>query len=157
CRRKPGPCRRRRELHAHAARWQWSSIVSVFWWAGAVGPRPVGGASRRLGAWLIGWVPTRTVQIGHACMTVEPTKTLLTLVLVTPVTGTPGTFVVVDLPSAVGKLGHTLQREEPQTPRFLPKLVTIDGEAYRDMHGVLIQPHGAATDFPAPDIVIIPE
>ena len=42
-------------------------------------------------------------------------------------------------------------------PRFLPRLVTFDGEPYRDYHGVLITPHGSFADFPEPDIVMIPD
>jgi transcriptional regulator GlxA family with amidase domain len=86
----------------------------------------------------------------------EP-KPLLTIVITTPVTGTAGTFIVMDLLSAVGTFWHTVHREEPQMARFLPRLVTMDGEPYRDLHGVQITPHGSFDDFPEPDIVIIPE
>jgi transcriptional regulator GlxA family with amidase domain len=84
-------------------------------------------------------------------------KPLLTAVVTTPETGTAGTFIVMDLLSAVGTFWQTLHREAPGIPRFEPRLVTFDGEPYRDLHGVQITPHGSFEDFPKPDIVIIPE
>jgi transcriptional regulator GlxA family with amidase domain len=78
-------------------------------------------------------------------------------VVATPETGTAGTFIVMDLLSAVGTFWHTVHREEPQMARFLPRLVTFDGEPYKDLHGVQITPHGSFESFPRPDIVIIPE
>ena len=88
---------------------------------------------------------------------VTKSKPLLTAVVTTPETGTAGTFIVMDLLSAVGSFWHTIHREAPGMPRFEPRLVTFDGEPYRDMHGVQITPHGSFEDFPRPDIVIIPE
>ena len=85
------------------------------------------------------------------------TKPLLTAVVATPETGTAGIFIVMDLLSAVGTFWHTIHREAPGVPRFEPRLVTFDGEPYRDLHGVEITPHGSFEDFPKPDIVIIPE
>ena len=40
---------------------------------------------------------------------------------------------------------------------FAPKIVSPDGKPFTDYHGVTITPHGAMRDFPAPDIIIIPE
>jgi transcriptional regulator GlxA family with amidase domain len=54
-------------------------------------------------------------------------------------------------------LWETLHATEPNAPRFLPQLVSSDGLPYRDIHGITIQPHGALSDFPSPDLVIIPE
>jgi transcriptional regulator GlxA family with amidase domain len=82
---------------------------------------------------------------------------LLTAVVATPQSGTAGAFIVMDLLAAVGTFWHALHREEPQMARFLPRLVTYDGEPYRDLHGVQITPHGSFEDFPKPDIVIVPE
>lgn len=84
-------------------------------------------------------------------------RPLLTAVVATPETGTAGTFIIMDLLASVGLLWETLHGEAPSLPRFLPKLVTIDGEPYRDLHGVTITPHGSFADFPKPDIVMIPE
>lgn len=89
--------------------------------------------------------------------TPEPQKPLLVAVVATPHTGTAGTFIIMDLLAAVGLLWETLHGEAPQPPRFLPRLVTVDGKPYRDFHGVLIEPHGALADYPNPDIVMIPE
>ena len=90
-------------------------------------------------------------------MPLESSKPLVTAVVVTPETGTAGTFIIMDLLSAVGQLWETLHGEDLRPPRFLPRLVTLDGEPYQDLHGVTIHPHGALEDFPAPDIVMIPE
>jgi len=84
-------------------------------------------------------------------------RPLLTAVVATPETGTAGTFIIMDLLGSVGQLWEMLHGAEPQPARFLPRLVTFDGEPYRDLHGVTIQPHGSFADFPNPDIVIIPE
>jgi transcriptional regulator GlxA family with amidase domain len=89
-------------------------------------------------------------------MTPETPRPLLTAVLATPETGSAGSFIIMDLLSSVGHLWETLHGEEPR-PRFLPRLLTIDGKPYRDFHGVLIQPQGALADYPQPDIIIIPE
>ena len=89
--------------------------------------------------------------------TSTPHKPLLVTVVATPQTGTAGTFIIMDLLAAVGLLWETLHGEAPQLPRFLPRLVTVDGKPYRDFHGVLITPHGAIADFPQPDIVMVPE
>ena len=84
-------------------------------------------------------------------------KPLLTAVLATPETGTAGTFIIMDLLAAVGQLWEAIHGEAPQLPRFLPRLLSVDGKPYRDVHGVLIEPHGAIADYPEPDIVMIPE
>ncbi|RYG98624.1 MAG: hypothetical protein EON57_12415, partial [Alphaproteobacteria bacterium] len=90
-------------------------------------------------------------------MTVSTHTPLLTTVVATPETGSAGIFIVMDLLASVGRLWEMLHGEEPQAARFLPRLVTFDGEPYRDLHGVQISPHGSFADFPNPDLVIIPE
>ena len=87
----------------------------------------------------------------------DTSRPLVTAVVATPETGTAGTFIIMDLLASVGQLWELLQGEAPRLPRFLPRLLTLDGEPYRDYHGVLIEPQGALADYPAPDIVIIPE
>ncbi len=84
-------------------------------------------------------------------------KPLLTVVLATPETGSAGTFIIMDLLAAVGQLWESLHGQTPQLPRFLPRLLSVDGKPYRDYHGIVIQPHGALADHPMPDIVVIPE
>lgn len=86
----------------------------------------------------------------------DPREPLLTAVLATPLTGSAGTFIIMDLLASVGQLWETLHGEEPRQ-RFLPRLLTVDGKPYRDYHGVTIEPHGALADYPRPDIVILPE
>jgi transcriptional regulator GlxA family with amidase domain len=99
----------------------------------------------------------KTVQIGHRGMKSAMHKPLLTAVLATPETGSAGAFIVMDILAAVGWLWESLHGETPQVAPFLPQLLTIDGKPYRDFHGVVIQPHGALSDHPEPDIVFIPE
>lgn len=89
-------------------------------------------------------------------MASETPRPLLTAVLATPETGSAGAFIVMDLLASVGQLWETLHGEEPR-PRFLPRLLSPDGKPYRDFHGITIQPHGALSDYPQPDIIIIPE
>lgn len=86
-----------------------------------------------------------------------PQRPLLTAVLATPETGSAGTFIIMDLLSAVGQLWETLHDEPVAAPHFLPRLLTIDGAPYRDFHGVTIQPHGSIGEHPRPDIIIVPE
>jgi transcriptional regulator GlxA family with amidase domain len=83
-------------------------------------------------------------------------RPLLTAVLATPEVGA-GAFIIMDALAAVGQLWETLHGETPKAPRFLPRLLTIDGKPYSDIHGLVIQPHGALADYPQPDIVMIPE
>lgn len=85
----------------------------------------------------------------------EP-RPLLTAVVATPETGSAGVFIVMDLLASVGRFWEMLHGEE-QVPRFEPRLVTFDGEPYRDFHGVTIQPQAAFADIERPDIVIVPE
>ncbi len=89
-------------------------------------------------------------------MAPETPRPLLTAVLATPETGSAGTFIIMDLLASVGQLWEVLHDETPE-PRFLPRLLTVDGKPYSDYHGVVIQPHGALADYPRPDIIIIPE
>ncbi len=89
-------------------------------------------------------------------MSTDLPRPLLTAVLATPETGSAGAFIVMDLLASVGALWETLHGEVSR-PRFLPRLLTVDGKPYRDYHGVLIEPHGALADYPNPDIIIIPE
>jgi transcriptional regulator GlxA family with amidase domain len=98
----------------------------------------------------------KTVQIGHHVMKPDPHKPLLTVVLATPEV-LAGAFIIMDALAAVGNSWEILNGEAPQASRFLLRLLSIDGKAYCDFHGVGIQPHGALADYPQPDIVMIPE
>lgn len=83
-------------------------------------------------------------------------KPLLTAVVATPETGSAGVFIVMDLLASVGRFWEMLHNEA-EAPRFDPRLVTFDGEPYKDLHGVTIQPQGSFADIARPDIVIVPE
>ena len=50
-----------------------------------------------------------------------------------------------------------LHGQPAEPPRFLPKLLTLDGMPFRGPNGIMFEPHGAVADMPQPDIVIIPE
>lgn len=82
---------------------------------------------------------------------------LATVVLATPEAGASGTFIILDVLSSVGRLWEALHGEAFKPPVFAPRLLSVDGVPYRNPNGLLVTPHGALADEPAPDIVIIPE
>lgn len=82
---------------------------------------------------------------------------LVTVVVATADAGASGTFIILDVLAAVGRLWEALHGEALRPPVFLPKLLSLDGAPYRNPNGLLITPHGALGDEPSPDIVIIPE
>jgi transcriptional regulator GlxA family with amidase domain len=82
---------------------------------------------------------------------------LVTVVVATPEAGASGTFAILDVLSSVGRAWEVLHGKEPRAPRFLPRLLSIDGEPYTAPNGIRIHPQGALAEVPAPDIVIIPE
>ncbi|MBB2972963.1 helix-turn-helix domain-containing protein [Mesorhizobium sp. RMAD-H1] len=86
----------------------------------------------------------------------EAHEPLFTAVLATPHVGA-GAFIIMDALASVGSLWEYLHGEEPGRRYFLPRLLSVDGEPYSDLHGLVIQPHGALGDYPEPDIIIIPE
>lgn len=86
----------------------------------------------------------------------DPGRPLLTAVVATPEAGA-GAFIIMDALASAGSLWEYLHGEEAERKYFLPRLLSADGQPYRDFHGVGIEPHGALADYPEPDIVIIPE
>jgi len=90
-------------------------------------------------------------------MQAKAPEPLLTAVVGTPECGSAGTFIVMDLLAAVGQLWEVLHGEAPQHPRFVPRLLSLDGQPYQDYHGLTIHPHASFADYPSPDIVIVPE
>ena len=84
-------------------------------------------------------------------------RPLLTAVIGTPEAGGAGTFAVLDMLSSVGRDWQMLHGQPAKPPRFLPKLLTLDGLPFRGPNGIMFEPHGAVADMPQPDIVIIPE
>ena len=83
-------------------------------------------------------------------------RPLLTAIVGTPEAGASGTFIITDVLAAVGRTWEALHDEKPRPAVFLPKLLSVDGQPYSEINGVVLQPHGALGDFPAPDIVIVP-
>lgn len=84
-------------------------------------------------------------------------RPLVTAVVVTPHTGSAGAFIIMDLLGSVGAFWPVLEGSEMGPRHFLPRLLSVDGAPYRDIHGVTITPNGSLADGPAPDIVIVPE
>lgn len=84
-------------------------------------------------------------------------KSLQTAVVAVPETGSAGVFVIMDVLASVGRLWEKLHDSKLEPPLFRPLLLSIDGKPYRDGHGITITPHGALADYPAPDIVMVPE
>lgn len=82
---------------------------------------------------------------------------LTTVVLATPEAGASGTFIIIDVLSSVGRLWEALHGEAIKPPVFRPRLLSFDGAPYVNPIGIEVAPHGALSDEPAPDIVIIPE
>lgn len=84
-------------------------------------------------------------------------RPLTVAVVATPHTGSAGAFIIMDLLASVGTFWPVLAGDEAGKRHFLPRLLSVDGHPYRDIHGVGIVPNGALADYPTPDIVIVPE
>ena len=87
----------------------------------------------------------------------ETPSPLVVAVVATPHTGSAGAFIIMDLLGSVGTFWPVLEGGEMGPRHFLPRLVSANGAPYRDIHGVTITPNGPIADFPAPDIIIVPE
>lgn len=84
--------------------------------------------------------------------------TLLTAIVATPEASPSSFYAMQDVLASVGRdwdMVHGRQSNAP--PRFLPRLVTHDGKAFREVNGTQVQPHGAFGDFATPDIVLLPD
>lgn len=84
-------------------------------------------------------------------------KPLVTAVIGTPDAGASGIFAILDVLSSPGRDWQLLHGETVREPFFLPRLLTQDGKPFSGPNGLVIEPHGAFSDRPEPDIVIIPE
>jgi transcriptional regulator GlxA family with amidase domain len=87
----------------------------------------------------------------------ETPRPLTVAVVATPHTGSAGAFIIMDLLGSVGTFWPVLEGGEMGPRHFLPRLVSADGAPYQDLHGVSITPNGSIADYPAPDIIIVPE
>ena len=70
----------------------------------------------------------------------ESTQThpLLTAVIGTPEAGASGIFAILDVLSSVGRDWQLLHGQAVSSPRFLPKLVTLDGKPFRGPNGIVM-------------------
>jgi transcriptional regulator GlxA family with amidase domain len=83
---------------------------------------------------------------------------LRTAVVVTPLTGSAGTFTILDMLYAPGRHWQLMHRQPiTEVPVFEAKMLSADGKAYIDPLGVTITPHGRFADMPRPDLVLLPE
>ncbi len=87
----------------------------------------------------------------------EEAPPLAVAVVGTAEAGASGTMTILDVLTSVGKGWERLHGERIKAPRFRPRLLTLDGEPYRQPNGTIITPHGRLADHPNPDIVIVPE
>jgi len=66
-------------------------------------------------------------------------------------------MAILDVLNSVGRSWEVLHGEAIRSSCFLPLLLTMDGKAYRQPNGIVVEPHGRFEDTPEPDIVIVPE
>lgn len=84
-------------------------------------------------------------------------RTLLTAIVATRDASAAGLFILVDVLCSVGRDWEMLHGRPPRTPRFLPRLVSADGRGFTGPNEVRIEPHGSFENFPAPDVVLLPD
>ncbi len=90
-------------------------------------------------------------------MSDQDAATVTVVVVGTAEAGASGTMAILDVLSSVGRGWQRLHDSPVVEPRFRPRLLTLDGEPYRQPNGTTITPHGRLSDDPRPDIVIVPE
>lgn len=79
------------------------------------------------------------------------------VVVGTPEAGASGTMAILDVLSSVGRGWQRLHDSATIEPRFRARLLTLDGQPYRQANGTTIVPHGRLDEQPHPQIVIVPE
>jgi transcriptional regulator GlxA family with amidase domain len=84
-------------------------------------------------------------------------RPLLTVVLGTSEASASAVFAIVDVLSSVGRDWEMLHGRAPGPAAFRPMLLSLDGQAYREPNGNMVQPQGKLADHPAPDLVIVPD
>lgn len=82
---------------------------------------------------------------------------LATAILVTPQTGAGAVFSMLDVLTGVGRDWEMLHGLSPSPPRFVPRLVSVDGAILDAPNGARIAPHAAIADGPRPDILLVPD
>jgi transcriptional regulator GlxA family with amidase domain len=93
----------------------------------------------------------------EATMLKDKERTLLTAVVATPDAGASSLFTLVDVLCSVGRDWELLHGRPPRTPRFLPRIASVDGRGFTGPNNIRIEPHGSLEDFPDPDIVLLPD
>ncbi|HET8729023.1 MAG TPA: helix-turn-helix domain-containing protein [Alphaproteobacteria bacterium] len=88
---------------------------------------------------------------------VHDSRALSTAIVATPDAGASCLFMLVDVLSSVGRDWEMLHGRSPRPPRFLPRLVSVDGKDFVGPNEARIRPHGALKEFPAPDVVLVPD
>lgn len=84
----------------------------------------------------------------------EPVQTV---VIGMPCVSTVTTFAILDVLASVGRDWEMIHGEDPKPSPFCPKLLTLDGEVYRDPNGRRITPDGSFADVPKAGLIIVPD
>jgi transcriptional regulator GlxA family with amidase domain len=84
-------------------------------------------------------------------------KPIETVIVSLPEMTATGMIMMVDVLSSVGRDWELLHGRTPLPPAFSPMMLSLDGEPFLGPNGVIVTPHGALSDRPAPDIVIVPD
>lgn len=84
-------------------------------------------------------------------------RSIITVVLGSPWTGTSTAYSILDVLSSVGRDWEMLHGAPRQPPFFAASLLSSDGEPYVDMNGRRITPEGALGDCLSPDLIIVPD
>ncbi|MEO1224084.1 MAG: helix-turn-helix domain-containing protein [Pseudomonadota bacterium] len=90
-------------------------------------------------------------------MSEDNQQPLVTAIVATPDAGASCLFTMVDVLSSVGRDWELVHGQPPKPPRFLPRIVSVDGNEFFGPNEIKIAPHGALEDYPAPDLVLIPD
>ncbi|MEM7446181.1 MAG: helix-turn-helix domain-containing protein [Pseudomonadota bacterium] len=84
-------------------------------------------------------------------------RPLTTAIITTPDAGASCLFMLVDVLSSVGRDWEMVHGRAPKPPRFLPRLLSLDGQPFIGPNEVTITPNGKLEDYPSPDLVLIPD
>lgn len=87
----------------------------------------------------------------------KPRKPLTTVIVGMPGAGASCLFMMLDVLSSVGSAWQFLRGEEPQPPRFLPQILSLDGTPFLAPNDALVTPQGKLADCRRPDLVLVPD
>ncbi|RVU38952.1 helix-turn-helix domain-containing protein [Hwanghaeella grinnelliae] len=74
-----------------------------------------------------------------------------------PAVGSSIAYSILDVLGSVGRDWEMLHGEPACPQVFKATLLSVDGAPYEDMNGRTIVPEGVLADYPAPDIIIVPD